>query len=233
MQSNSTTGCSRGLTGFKGNGSKRLLGNRSFECLHLLQPSWRGGVECFLEVAEKGNESMMLCITPVGLGFTLSPWQLLQIICCFNKQNDKINSPSLMPHCCVLWWDVTQTGHIINRWMFDTRLRKERKKQLRCVSRYLQCVGSVLKSAKYFSRPSKLWNVYLQGYLHHTAHSPEDESSAGYVQYIWGGLWISSWRRGAKKTAEPSRLYWFSVTLFHNSRRYLLKETVNLTHPPQ
>lgn len=36
---------------------------------------------------------------------------------------------------------------------------------------------------------------------------------------------------GAENTAEPSQPYWFSVTLFHNRRHYLVKETVNLTHP--
>lgn len=100
---------------------------------------------------------------------------------------------------------------------------------------YLQTVGSDSKSAKYFSSLCKLWNVYLQGYLQHTALFPEDESSSDYVRHVWGGLWIKLLEenvRGAKNTAEPSQTYWFSVTLFHNWRRYLVEEPVNLNPSP-
>lgn len=102
-------------------------------------------------------------------------------------------------------------------------------------SLYLQTVRSDSKSEKYFSGVCKSENVYYQGYLHHSALSPEDESSADYIRQVWGGLWLSSWRRmleGQRTVLSYHRCTDFPVTLFHNWRCYLVIEPVNLTPSP-
>lgn len=92
----------------------------------------------------------------------------------------------------------------------------------------LQSDGSDFNSAKYLSRHCKSWNVYLQGYLHHTA-----PFSRGWVIRRLHTLCLR-WAldelleeniEGQRNTAETSQTYWFSVTLFHNRRHYLVKET--------
>lgn len=65
---------------------------------------------------------------------------------------------------------------------------RKNKPVLFCQDLYLLSAGSDSKSDKYFSKLCK-------GYLRHTARPPEDDSSAGYIRYIWGGLCISSCRR--------------------------------------
>lgn len=160
----------------------------------------------FLEVVVNSNEhTLMQCIIPLGLGFK----PCLHGNCCNDdkfsvsinkmaKKKEKIHNSvrvcvriSLMHTSHVLHWRGTSTPQDILHGVPHRRNEAE----LVCQSLYLQSAGSDFKSAKYFRGRCKSWNVYLQGYLHLAAHSPEDESSTGYIQYIWGELWISSWRR--------------------------------------
>lgn len=155
----------------------------------------------FLEVAVKGlwAHTHALCNSSRFGILTLSPWQLVQWwqICRYNKYVMCKRPRSLYSGkwCFIL-------SRMLMKQPSCEPLRAQRAQFGAAASwnrfvwvLYLRSAGSDCKSAKYFTRLCKSRNVYLQGYLQHTAHSAEDESSTGYIQYVRGGLWMSSWRR--------------------------------------
>lgn len=105
-----------------------------------------------------------------------------------------------------------------------------------CQRPRLWFVGSDSKSTKYFTSFCKQWNVYFQGYMCCAACPPEDESSTGYIRYVWGGLWTSSWRSSSPPGRGGDEKHCWAITAvltFCHIASQQEKETVNLSpHPP-